>query len=255
MVEKTVEYSSLQQDFVQSRNPAYQLPEEYSWIHASPIYSASSFVLYRLFYGFAFFYLRMRHHLRLENTQVLDLAKDQGFFLYINHTQAVADPFLASQILKKRRGYIICRKDNLTIPVLGRMLPSLGALPIPESRNQMQAFRKAIAARIEQKQAVVIFPEGHVWNYANFLRPFSLSSFGFPVENNAPSFCASVCYDAPKRKGARPDMHVYIDGPFYPDGSLSKPAARKKLQEQIEKAMRCRIEGRSYAYIHYVYKE
>jgi hypothetical protein len=50
-------------------------------------------------------------------------------------------------------------------------------------------------------------------------------------------------------------MRVFVDGPFYPDSTLSKPAARKKLQEQIEKAMRCRIEGRSYEYIHYVYKE
>jgi 1-acyl-sn-glycerol-3-phosphate acyltransferase len=255
MVEKIVEYSSLQQDLVQTRNPAYQLPEEYCWIHSNPIYSLSSFVLYRIFQVFAFFYLHMRHHLRIENRQVLNMAKEQGFFLYINHTQAIADPFLASQILKKRRGYIICRKDNLAIPVLGKLLPSLGALPIPDNRKQMSAFRKAIAARIKQKQAVVIFPEGHVWNYANFLRPFSLSSFGFPVENNAPSFCASVTYDAPKQKGARPDMHIYIDGPFYPDGSLSRPAARKKLQEQIENAMQSRIEGRSYEYIHYVYKE
>jgi 1-acyl-sn-glycerol-3-phosphate acyltransferase len=255
MVEKRIEYHSLQQDLVQTCNPAYQLPEEYCWIHSSPVYSAGSFVLYRLFYGFAFFYLHLRHHLRIENRQVFKQVKDQGFFLYINHTQAIADPFLASQILKKRRGYIICRKDNLAIPILGRLLPSLGALPIPDNRNQMSSFRKAISARIKQKQAVVIFPEGHVWNYANFLRPFSLSSFGFPIENNAPSFCASVTYDAPKRKGARPGMRVFVDGPFYPDSTLSKPAARKKLQEQIEKAMRCRIEGRSYEYIHYVYKE
>jgi 1-acyl-sn-glycerol-3-phosphate acyltransferase len=245
----------LQQDLVQTCNPAYQLPEEYCWIHSSPVYSAGSFVLYRLFYGFAFFYLHLRHHLRIENRQVFKQVKDQGFFLYINHTQAIADPFLASQILKKRRGYIICRKDNLAIPILGRLLPSLGALPIPESRKQMQSFRKAIAKRIEQKQAVVVFPEGHVWNYVNFLRPFSLSSFGFPVENNAPSFCASVTYDAPKRKGARPDMRVWIDGPFYPDETLSKPAARKKLLEQIQETMNARIEGRSYEYIHYVYKE
>lgn len=94
--------------------------------------------------------------------------------------------------------------------------------------SKTKEFYRAVKTRIEEKNAVIIYPEGHLWPYYTGIRPFENTSFRFPVELNVPSFCMTTTYTG--KQGKKPKITIYIDGPFYPDMTLDrKREARKTM--------------------------
>ena len=78
----------------------------------------------------------------------------------------------------------------------------------------------------------MIYPEAHVWPYYTKIRPFISASFKYPTKLDAPSFSMTTTYQKRKR-GKRPKMVVYIDGPF--SGSDSRElceAVKAKMEER-----------------------
>lgn len=249
---RTVVYSSTEQDVVEARDQNYQLPENWVYQHDSKGYEMISRLLRIPFHWFANLYLKKILHVQLENEQVLEECADQGFFLYLNHTQEVGDPFLPDVILKGRRYSGLCGPANLSIPVLGKLLPMLGALPISGSRSQMKQLRKEIARRIQQKQVIAIYPEAHVWPWFTMIRPFGDVSFQFPCELQAPCFAATMIYVQPKDKSrSKPDIICHIDGPFFPDPSLSRRGQRADLYQKVRQSMEQQSKRSNARYIDY----
>lgn len=72
--------------------------------------------------------------------------------------------------------YIIVSPSNLGIPVIGRLLPMLGALPIPDGIHQMKKFIECINIR-SKTNPIIIYPEAHVLPYSTFIRDFKETSF------------------------------------------------------------------------------
>lgn len=251
-MKKTIYYTSEQEDIVEARDQHFQLAPSYRWVHTSSFYDLSSKVLYKAFKVWAYFFIKFGLSTTILNKEILP-KENQGYFLYMNHTQEFGDPFLPSQIVYPKRSYIVASPSNLSIPILGRLLPMLGALPIPDTLEQMRQFKKAIAQRIQEKESVVIFPEAHVWPYYTKIRAFPDTSFQFPIDAHAPSYIAVVTYQKGKKK--KPKRVVYIDGPFDPDDSLNRRAKRKKLADEVYHAMQRLAEKSDYEYIHYEKRE
>ena len=57
-----------------------------------------------------------------------------------------------------------------------------------------------------------------------------------------------------RRFGSRPKATIYLDGPFYPDKSLSLKQRRAELCNRIKSAMEERSKLSTYEYIRYVKK-
>lgn len=126
----------------------------------------------------------------------------------------------------------------------------LGILPIPDTKRKMVEFLKAVKNRINENKCVVIYPEAHVWPYYTKIRPFPVTSFKFPIENDAPVFCMTTTYY--KRKfGSKPGINVYIDGPFFTDKKLTKKENQNKLCVDIYNKMVERSKESTYEYIEY----
>ena len=64
-------YETYQDDFVQSQDQEYKLPEDYKWIHKNPIYKLFSEILYRIAYIISLLYCRFFLHIKIKNAKIL----------------------------------------------------------------------------------------------------------------------------------------------------------------------------------------
>ncbi len=243
-------YRDYTDDFVESKNQDITLPDGYVWLHSNIFYRAASAILYGAGCVFSLFYTRFFLHVRVVNRQVLKKCRATGFFLYGNHTQPVGDAFAPVRYVFPKRINTIMSPSNLGIPVLGRFLPMLGGLPIPDSAGDMKKFMQAVQYRADHGRCIIVYPEAHVWPWCSFIRPYPDTAFSFPVMCHVPAFCMTTTYQQ-RRHGKRPRATVYLDGPFYPDSELSSKKARKQLHDEIYSCMQNRSKNSTYIYIRY----
>lgn len=239
-------YRSFTDDFVETKEQDHKVPEDYPWI---PNWFLSAAV-YTGAVLFSSVYLRLGHHVRYKNTKVLRGGRETGAFIYCNHTQPFGDVFLPALPALPGRIYTVVSPANLGIPVIGKILPYLGALPLPNTLQGMKRFTAAMEQRLEQGRYITIFPEAHVWEYYTGIRPYTHAAFKYPVKYQKPVYCMTVTYQ--KRKlGKKPKATVYIDGPFYPEKELSPKAQAQHLRDQVYTCMTQRSKNSNCDYIRY----
>ena len=192
-------YTSYTDDFVQTKDQAFRVPEDYPWRPNRLL----SWVVYALAVLFSGLYLHLFLHVRYKNRRALRRARKTGAFLYCNHTQPLGDVFLPALPVLPGRIYTVVSPPNLAIPVIGKLLPYLGALPIPEDLRGMKQFVAAMEWRLKQKRYIAIFPEAHVWEYYTGIRPFPDGAFKYPVKFGKPAYSMTVTYQK-RRFGRRP---------------------------------------------------
>ena len=249
MKEKNVRYySSFSDDFEKSANQDYVLPEDYKWVREDAFSRILSALIYGLAVIFSSIYCKFWLHMRVRGRKNLKDVKG-GFFIYGNHTQPVGDVFIPALCVLPKRIYTVVSTANYGIPVIGKILPYLGALPVVQSLHGMKELNKAIESRVNTGHPIVIYPEAHVWEYYTQIRPFPDTSFKYPVKLDKPAFAMTVTYRKSKIF-TKPIMEVFIDGPFYGQGASVKEKAAD-LHNAIDTAMKARSSNSNVAYIEY----
>lgn len=243
-------FSSYTEDFVETRDQNAKVPADYPWIPNRFL----SGLVYGIAIAFSAFYLPLGLHVRYVNRRVLKEGRKTGAFLYCNHTQPFGDVFLPALPAVPGRIYTVVSPANLGIPVIGRILPYLGGLPIPDTIAGMKRFTETMERRLGEKRYITIFPEAHVWEYYTGIRTYPDTSFKYPVKYEKPAYCLTVTYQK-RRWGSKPGTTVYIDGPFLPDPALPPKARAARLHDQIYACMQERSRNSNYAYISYEYRE
>lgn len=253
---KTVYYTDERHDeFAGDHITPKAIDGSYTYVNDRFWWRLGRFISYRLIaMPIAFCYCKLALHSSFRNLQVLKKAKGTGCFVYGNHTQQIGDPFLPNLALFPRSVYMIVHPNNVSMPVLGKVTPFLGALPLPSDRKAMEHFRAAIRTRIAQGNIIMVYPEAHIWPYYTGIRDFPATSMKFPVELDVPSFALTTTYRK-RRFGRKPRTVTYLDGPFYPDPQLPPRARAKALRDQIYETMVRRSRESDCAYIRYVKKE
>lgn len=252
MAKQRIKYfESFDEDFFQD-GKVHKLKEDYKWIRKDFPSRFLSALIYANAVIFGNLYCRLFLHTKIEGAKKLRILKGKGFFLYGNHTQPVGDVFLPALACFPKRIYTVVNPANLDLPVIGKILPFLGALPIPDTLSKMKEFNIAAEQRINEGHPVIIYPEAHVWEYYCGIRPFSDTSFKFPVKCGCPAFCMTTTYQK-RRFFKRPKTTLYIDGPFYPAGDTKKEKA-ESLRNQIKETMEKRSENSNCEYIKYLKK-
>ena len=253
---KTVYYTDERNDeFAGDNITPKVIDENYIYIDSSFRWRVCRFISYRLIaMPIAFCYCKIALHSTFKNRELLKSVKDTGCFVYANHTQQIGDPFLPNLMLFPRSVYMIVHPNNVSMPVLGRITPYLGALPLPANLKAMRSFKDAIRIRIEQKNIIMVYPEAHIWPYYTGIRNFPATSMKYPVELGVPSFAMTPTYRK-RRFGSKPRTVTYLDGPFYPNENLPPRARAQALRDQIYEAMVERSRESDCEYIRYVKKE
>lgn len=242
---KVVYYDDIQNDeFSTAKIKARRIDGSYRYIRRGFFARAAHFLLYRvLAMPLAWLYLKIRFGHRIRGRRALRaLRRGQGCYLFGNHTQPTADALIPTMVAFPRDVHVIVHPANVSMPVLGRLTPYLGALPLPDDLAAGRAFLAALAEHTERGRAICVYPEAHIWPWCTFIRPFSDKSFAYPVRAGVPVFCFTNTY-RPRLFGRGTRLVTFVDGPFYPDKTLSPGAARTALRDAVYAAMCRRAEG------------
>lgn len=250
MKQKNIKYfKSFTDDFEQSAIQNYKLPTDYKWVRNDIGSKILSAIIYTAAIIFGSIYCKFFLHMRLRGRKKAKKIKG-GFFIYANHTQPVGDVFIPALAVLPKRIYTVVSPANYGIPFIGKILPFLGALPISETVQGIKELSRAMEYRISQKHPVVIYPEAHVWEYYTGIRPFSETSFKFPVKLQTPVFAMTVTYKKSKIF-KKPIMEVFLDGPFYSEGNTAKEKTGS-LHSKVYSAMTKRAQNSDCEYIKYI---
>lgn len=201
----------------------------------------------------AYLFLRFKYRHKIVNKQLLKEAKG-GYFLYGNHTNHLADALIPTMISRPKDMYVIVHPDNVSMPVLGKITPCMGALPLPANGAAARNFMNFIKEETASGSPVTIYPEAHIWPFYTGIRAFKDTSFGYPIQCGVPVYCFTNTYQ--KRKHSKtPQIVTYIDGPFLADNTLPRKEQKAKLRNQVYDAMVERSKNSNVELIHYVKKE
>ena len=241
MKEKVRYYESFTDDFEVSKNQNFTLSADYKWVRKDAFSRILSAVVYTLALIFSSVYCYLFLHMKVRGREKFKRVKG-GFFIYGNHTQPIGDVFIPALAVFPKRIYTVVSPANYGIPIIGKILPYLGALPTDGTLRGIRELKNAIEYRINNGNAIVIYPEAHVWEYYTKIRPFPETSFAFPMKLDCPAFAMTVTYKKSKFF-KKPLMEVCIDGPFYGEKS--------KLHSEVFSAMQKRSKQSDFDYIEY----
>lgn len=237
-------YDSFEKDFFETRDQGYTLPADYRYIR-SPFLSS---LVYTLAFLFALIYCPLCLHLRIKGAAKLRRQKG-GFFLYGNHTQPIGDVVDPALACLPKRIFTVVSPANFGIPVIGKLLPYLGALPLADTPHGMKAFTRALETRLRQGHPVMLYPEAHLWEYYTGIRPFSDAAFRYPIKFDVPVYSITSTYQK-RRFGKKPRLTLYVDGPF-DRGSGTEKQQAAALRDAVFTCMTERSQHSKYEYICY----
>ena len=245
----------LNEEFSTARITARTIDGNYQYDHTSAWKKITHFFWYRIIATpIAFFYTKIVFRHKVVGRKKFKAVRDQGYFLYGNHTQDIGDAFMPHLMNFPKNNSTIVHPNNVSMPYLGRITPSLGAIPLPDDRVAYRNFLHCVDYRIQRKDCIVIYPEAHIWPFYTKIRPFSDTSFHYPVKLDAPVFCFTNTYQ--KRKcSQKPRIVTYIDGPFYPNKELPIKEQKKDLRDRVYACMVERAKASEVEWIRYVKQE
>ncbi|MBQ7942682.1 MAG: hypothetical protein IJ326_01330 [Lachnospiraceae bacterium] len=212
-------------------------------------------VLYDVFaFPIAYTFLKLKYHHRIVNKECLKKAKSTGFFLYGNHTNAIADAMMPMRLCYPNSAYVIVHPDNVSMPFLGKLTPSLGAIPLPDDKDAMRNFSEILEHHVKKKRCIAIYPEAHIWPYYTKIREFKDNSFRYPVQFDVPVYCFTNTYQR-RKYGKTPRLVTYVEGPFYADKTLPIRRQREQLRNQVLETMKKYAKHSNVEVIQYRKKE
>ena len=125
---------------------AKKIDGDYVYDRKGPVRAFTRFFWYRIVATpIAFLYAELSLHQRSVGREKLKPFRKQGIYLYGNHTQAIGDPFTPNVFCFPKRVSFIVHANNVSMPYLGRINPSLGAIPLPDTRDAYRNFQDCIA--------------------------------------------------------------------------------------------------------------
>lgn len=227
----------LNDEFSTARITPKKIGEDYQYVYTSKWKRFTHFFWYRVIaVPIALLYIKLYFGHKVVNKEVLKDAGKDGWIQYGNHTHFLADVIIPSVLSLPKDSYVIVNPENVSMPVLGHITPSLGALPLPDDAKAAKHFLKAVETRLLEKQVITIYPEAHIWPYYTKIRPFLETSFRYPVRMGKPVYCFTNAYQ--KRRFTRvPRIVTYVDGPFYPRADLKGKEQLKELRNRVYETM------------------
>ncbi|ETY74417.1 lysophospholipid acyltransferase family protein [Lactiplantibacillus fabifermentans] len=234
-------YQNWQSDVVTSRQQNYQLPPNYQW----PTAKYRQFMIRHLAGHLAWLYVKGWWRPRI----IGRLPPQGAYVLYANHTQPTADVLLPLVVGGAQRFNALISPANLKVPIVGPWLPWAGGLALPATGRQLAQLTQLVTQRLQNQQFLMLYPESHVWPYYTQIRPFNVSAFHFPVASHVPAYVMTTTYQAPRHH--RPQVTVFIDGPFWPDEQRPRKVQQHQLSQQVRTCMQHRAEASTYQYVQY----
>lgn len=228
-----------------------EIGDDYSYDLKIPGLIFRGFLYHIIAKVFGFIFLKIKYGHKVINRKTLMKARGSGYFLVGNHTNAMADPFIPSLIDPLNSVFVIVHPNNVSMPVLGKITPILGAIPLPDTRTATRKFFDRIFDVVNKGKCIMIYPEAHIWPFYTGIRHFKSASFGYAVKAGKPVYCFTNTYQARKFRKI-PRIVTYVDGPFFSDSTLPVPKQKEELRDRVYETMVLRSKNSNVKLIEYV---
>lgn len=247
-------HDELNDDFADNGIKTKPIDDNYRYINKSLLFKVNAFLL-KYFFAIPVLWLvnGLFFRPKIMNKGLLKQLKHKGYYLYANHVLPFDPVVLPIKTQPSKRTVIIAGHDLFSINgLVSWIVKHFDAIPVPNRSIEMtDNFRECLSYNIKKGHRVLIYPEAHIWPYYNGIRNFKSVSFRYPVDDKVPVVVATTTFK--KRKDNRkPKPIIYLDGPFYPNESLSYHDQVNELRDRVYEAMKWQA-GRedNYAYIKY----
>lgn len=228
----------------------------YRYLHQSLLWRLAECLVYRVIMTpIAALWCRLKYRVRIVGREKLRACGRFGCFLYGNHTLMDGDAFLPTLCCFPKKTAVVVSPDNLAVPLTRRWIELCGAIPVPTELSATRPFLNALEKHTLLGHAVAVYPEAHVWPYCSFIRDYPSDAFRYPVRFSMPSYAMTVVHRKPRGRRRQPDVTVYVDGPFYPDSTLSDRAQAQELRDRIHAVMVSHAKESDLDRIRYVKRE
>ena len=245
----------LNDEFSKSSIEPRIIDENYKYVHKNPLWNLCSFVLQNILsVPIKILYAKIKFRIKYIGKEKIKLYRNEGYFIYGNHTQPFADTFIPSIPMYPKRNFLIVNPVNISLKGTGTLVEMLGAMPIPSNKSAMKNFLEAIKQKINKGYAITIYPEAHIWPYYTKIRPFKDVSFKYPIQLKKPAYCITNTYQSYGKNNKKIKIVSYIDGPFYPNKELTLKEQQKELRNKIYNCMEERSENSNIEHIKYIKK-
>ena len=245
----------LNDEFSKSSIEPRIIDENYKYVHKNPLWNLCSFVLQNILsVPIKILYAKIKFRIKYIGKEKIKPYKNEGYFIYGNHTQPFADTFIPSIPMYPKRNFLIVNPVNISLKGTGTLEEMLGAMPIPSNKSAMKNFLEAIKQKTNKGYAITIYPEAHIWPYYTKIRPFKDVSFKYPIQLEKPAFCITNTYQSYGKNNKKIKIVSYIDGPFYPNKELTLKEQQKELRNKIYNCMEERSENSNIEHIKYIKK-
>ena len=253
---KIIDYEDeLNDEFSKSSIEPRIIDENYKYVHKNPLWNLCSFVLQNILsVPIKILYAKIKFRIKYIGKEKIKPYKNEGYFIYGNHTQPFADTFIPSIPMYPKRNFLIVNPVNISLKGTGTLVEMLGAMPIPSNKSAMKNFLEAIKQKTNKGYAITIYPEAHIWPYYTKIRPFKDVSFKYPVQLEKPAFCITNTYQSYGKNNKKIKIVSYIDGPFYPNKELTLKEQQKELRNKIYNCMDERSKNSNIEHIKYIKK-
>lgn len=232
---KTVYYKDpLTDDFAGTHITADKIDDTYDFVPKNIFFKGGAFLLRCIAMPIITFLLYVVYGVTVKNKKALKGLK--GCYLYGNHTGAY-DAFTPNVLsFPYASTKIVVSPDAVSIKGLKTVVKLLGGIPVPSGIKGLREFSESLEYCNKKGYNITIYPEAHIWPYYVGVRPFSASSFRYPVKANAPVVAFFTAFQKPKgllKKFRRSKKIVYVSDIFYPDDTLPSKKAQEKLRNQV----------------------
>ena len=245
----------LNDEFSKSSIEPRIIDENYKYVHKNPLWNLCSFVLQNILsVPIKILYAKIKFRIKYIGKEKIKPYKNEGYFIYGNHTQPFADTFIPSIPMYPKRNFLIVNPVNISLKGTGTLVEMLGAMPIPSNKSAMKNFLEAIKQKTNKGYAITIYPEAHIWPYYTKIRPFKDVSFKYPIQLKKPAFCITNTYQSYGKNNKKIKIVSYIDGPFYPNKELTLKEQQKELRNKIYNCMDERSKNSNIEHIKYIKK-
>lgn len=231
------------------------IDENYWYGDSSFFFKAMRFFWYRIFaIPLALAFLKIKYHHKIVNRAAIKAYKKKAVFVFANHTNNIADALIPTFVSFPHSTYVVVNPNNVSMPILGKITPYLGALPLPDNMAATKNFLNTLKLRINQKSSIMIYPEAHIWPFYTKIRPFTNAAFRYPIQYGCATFCFTNTYQK-RRFSKTPKIVTYVDGPFFADETLDKKEKQQNLRNQVYEKMCERSSMNNVELIKYIKQE
>ena len=131
MKQKVIYYEDeLNDEFSEIKITPRKIDENYKYIHKNPFWIFFAFLFNVSIFPIKKLYPKLKFNIKYIGKEKLKLYKNKGYFIYVNHTQELADTCIPSNVVWPKRNYIIVNPENVSMPFIKNGVQMLGAIPI-----------------------------------------------------------------------------------------------------------------------------